>query len=255
MSLRHLATVAAIAAIGLSSRSAAQVPGQPITGGAIDPRLLQPVAPGTLQPDTRTLRESPPAFLPAGEAPKAVSVTATGARTVSLAWSPTAGSIGYWVHRADASGTFYRGSALITDTFTTVTYLLPGAAYNFKVSAVYPQEAQRSEGFSGAVPATTNPPPVPTGLAATDNGTGFHLTWDKLPEADSYRLYRDGALVTEIRPRRLDRNARDILQTSYDDRIVGGLYRYQIQAVYRAGGAEVVSALSWPGVDVVRYDP
>jgi Fibronectin type III domain len=255
MSLRHLAVVAAIAAIGLSSRSAAQVPGQPSTGGAIDPQLLQPVRPGMVQPDPRTLRQSPPAFLPAGEAPKAVSVTATGARTVSLAWSPTAGSIGYWVHRADASGTFYRGSTLITNTFTTVTYLLPGTSYSFKVSAVYPQEAQLSEGFSEAVPATTNTAPVPTGLAATDNGTGFHLTWDKLPEADSYRLYRDGALVTEIKPWRLDRNSRDVLPTSYDDRIVGGLYRYQIQAVYRAGGAEVVSALSWPGVDVVRYDP
>jgi len=254
MSLRHLAAVAAAAAIGLSSRSAAQVPGQPSTG-AIDPRLLQPVRPGTVQPDPRTLRQSPPAFVRAGEAPRAVAVTATGPRTVGLGWSPTAGSIGYWVHRADASGTFYRGSSLVTDTFTTVTYLLPGTAYSFKVSAVYPQEAQLGEGFSGAVPATTNPPPVPTGLAATDNGTGFHLTWDKLPEADSYRLYRDGALVTEIKSMRLDRNARDILQTSYDDRIVGGLYRYQIQAVYRAGGTEVVSPLSWPGVDVVRYDP
>lgn len=255
MSLRHLATVAAIAAIGLSSRSAAQLPGQPSTGSVIDPRLLQPVRPGTVQPDPRTLRESPPAFLPVGEAPKAVSVTATGARTVSLAWSPTAGSIGYWVHRADASGTFYRGSALVADTFTTVTYLLPATSYNFKVSAVYPQEAQRGEGFSGAVPATTNPPPVPTGLAATDNGTGFHLTWNKLPEADWYRLYRDGAVLTDIKPSRLDRYSRDVLRTWYDDRIVGGLYEYQIQAVYLAGGAQVVSAVSWPTVRVVRYDP
>jgi hypothetical protein len=254
MSLRHLAAVAAIAAIGLSSRSAAQVPGQPSTG-AIDPRLLGPVRPGTVQQDPRILRQSPPTFLRAGEAPKAVSVTATGPRTVGLAWSPTAGSIGYWVHRADASGTFYRGSALVTDTFTTVTYLLPGTSYSFKVSAVYPQEAQLSEGFSGAVPATTNTAPVPTGLAATDNGTGFHLTWDKLPEADWYRLYRDGAVVTDIKPMRLDRNARDVLRTWYDDQIVGGLYRYQIQAVYLAGGVQVLSALSWPGVDVVRYDP
>jgi hypothetical protein len=69
--------------------------------------------------------------------------------------------------------------------------------------------------------ATTNLAPVPTGLAATDNGTGFHLTWDKLPEADWYRLYRDSVLVTDIKPMPLDRNSRDVLRTWYDDRIVG----------------------------------
>jgi hypothetical protein len=177
MSLRSRAVAAAIVVMGLSSPSAAQqvdsssVGGigganQPVSGtdpgtiaqpvdSVLDPRLVQPLRPGTVQQDVQPRRQLGPILQLVGEAPKWLHVTATAARSVSLSWSPTAGSSGYWIHRADTTGKFYRGSALVTDTITTVTYLLPGTSYSFKVSAVYPPETQRSEGFSEAVSATT----------------------------------------------------------------------------------------------------
>ena len=245
-----------VAALGLSSPSAAQTPGQPVTGKAIDPRLIQPVRPGMVQPVYREPRRLGPTLLPAGAAPQWLHVTATTARTVSLAWSPTAGPVGYWVHRADTpGGTFYRGSALVTDTMTTITYLLPGTGYSFKVSAVYPQESQKGEGFSEAVSGTTGAAPTPTGLTAMDkgNGGGVSMTWNKVPEADWYRLYRDGSYLTDIKPFQVDRNSPATLPTSYDDPVRPGLYQYQIQSVFLAGSTQAVSAQSWPPVAVATY--
>ena len=123
--------------------------------GALDPRLIQPTRPGTVLQDVQPSRQSKPILQLVGEPPRWLRVTGTTARTVTLAWSPTSGSSGYWVHLADSSGKYYRGAALITDTMTTVGSLIPAMTYSFKVSAVYPPGTRRSEGFSEAVSATT----------------------------------------------------------------------------------------------------
>lgn len=140
-----------MAALGFAAPLAAQAPGQPV----IDPRLIQPVRPGTVQPELTSPRQFAPVLQLAGAPPQFLRVTGTGARTVSLSWSPPGGASGYWIHQADTTGKFYRGSVLVTDTTTTVAYLLPATAYTFKVSAVYPPETQRAEAFSDAVSATT----------------------------------------------------------------------------------------------------
>ena len=127
---------------------------QPIEG-VLDPRRTQPLRPRMVPQELQPSREFGPALQLVGEAPKWLRVTATTTRSVGLAWSPTSGSSGYWVHLADTSGKYHRGSALVTDTMTTVTSLVPATTYSFKVSAVYPPETQRSEGFSEAVSATT----------------------------------------------------------------------------------------------------
>jgi hypothetical protein len=225
--------------LGLASRSSAQAPGD----GSIDPRLAQPVRPGTVQPVLRTARQFEPKLQLPGEAPRFLRVTGTTARTVSLVWSPTSGSSGYWVHSADTTGKFYRGSALVTDTMTTVTYLLPGTFYSFKVSATYPAETQRSEAFSDLVSGRTAAAPAPRGLAAkpAEKG-GVSLTWERLPGADWYRLYRDGAFLADIKPAPSE-NSRMLLRNWYDDPVLPGRYQYQIQAVYLATGAQAVSAV------------
>lgn len=142
---------AAALALAIASTAAAQTPGD----NSIDPRLTQPVRPGTVQRDLPPIRQPTLSVQVAGEAPRWLRVTATTSRSVSLAWTPTTGSAGYWVHQADTTGKYYRGGALVTDTMTTVSALQPGTRYSFKVSAVYPPEAQRGEGFSEAVSATT----------------------------------------------------------------------------------------------------
>lgn len=227
-------------------------PGAPPAMVPTDPRMdPQPaVRPGTIQ---RTPVASPTrdlVYLPLGEAPANLQVTATGPRSVTLSWSAPAGASGYWIHQAvQGQTTYYRGGSLVTETTATVTHLLPANGYSFKVSAVYPQEAQRREGMSEAVSATTGAAPAPAGLTASVVGRGqVNLSWDGLPGADGFRLFRNGALLSDIKPTTLTQGGPDILRTTFGDSVRPGAYLYQIQAVYRAGapgaGVESVSALA-----------
>jgi hypothetical protein len=187
-------------------------------------------------------------YLAPGEAPGNVRVVATEPRSVTLAWSPTNGAYAYWVHQAHG-GTYYRGGQSTTETTFTVTRLLPATAYSFKVSATYPQEMQRREGMSEAVSATTGAAPAPTGLTASIAGRGkVSLSWDGLPGADAFKLFRNGALLSDIKPVGLTQGGPDVLRTTFSDSVHPGSYRYQIAAVYRTNtsgpGAETVSALA-----------
>lgn len=220
----------------------------PGPGGTLVPALApQPaVRPGTTLREPVALPSRELVYLAPGEAPGNVQVTVTGPRQVTLSWSATAGASGYWIHRAGpGQTTYFRGGSLVTETTTPVGALLPGTAYSFKVSAVYPQELQRREGLSGAVSATTDPAPAPGGLAASVTGKAqVTLTWDKLAGADWYRLIRNGAALTDIKPFTVTQGGPATLRTTYEDPVGGpGTYLYQIQAVYLADGAQAVSAV------------
>jgi hypothetical protein len=213
--------------------------------GTAPPAVVQP---GTVlqQPVSRATQLLK--YTPAGEAPGGVQVTATEPRTVTLSWTAPAGASGYWIHQAGPGQTmYYRGGSLVTETTAMVTGLLPATSYSFKVSAVYPQEAQLAEGLSGPVTATTAAPPAPTGLTASVVGRGqVSLSWDGLPGADGFRLFRNGELLSDIKPITLTLGGPEILRTTFADSVHPGAYRYQLQAVYRSGApgpaAEAVSA-------------
>lgn len=223
---------------------------------AFPPVVLEPTAeppaavrPGTVQRNPGPLPTRELVYLAPGEVPANVRVASTGPRSVTLQWSATPGASAYWVHQSQAGGPFYRGGSSTTETAFTVTGLLPGAAYSFKVSATYPREMQRSEGMSDAVSATTGAAPAPTGLTASVVGRGqVSLSWDGLPGADGFRLFRNGAVLSDIKPVTLTLGGPATLRTTFGDSVPPGKYLYQIQAVYRAGrigqGAEAVSALA-----------
>ncbi|HEX2173043.1 MAG TPA: fibronectin type III domain-containing protein [Dehalococcoidia bacterium] len=239
------------------------------TTPTLDPRLpLQP--PPVVQPGTiLTVRQEPTllrtrgiTLVQAGEAPSQVQVTATGPRSVTLAWQAPANAIGYWIHQARAGdNTYYRGSSLVTTSTATVTPLLPGTTYSFKVSAVYPQELQRGEGMSAPVNVTTAPAPAPTGLAASVVGKGqVSLSWNPLQGIDGIRLFRNGASIGAIAPVSssqgfLPGQGSATLATSFADSAPVGTHQYQIQAVYKGigldAGREAVSPLApTPAVSV-----
>jgi hypothetical protein len=222
-----------------------------------EPQLGAPavVQPGTVlrEPVARATRQLK--YIPAGEVPGAVQVTATGPRSVTLSWTAPAGASGYWIHQAGpGQTTYYRGSSLVTETTAMVTGLLPATSYGFKVSAVYPQELQRGEGMSGAVTATTAAAPLPTGLTASVVGRGkVSLRWDALPGADGFRLSRNDTTLKDIKP--VSFSGGTSLATTLSDSVMPGIHRYQIQAVYRASGvqqgADVLSAAApTPAVSV-----
>ena len=246
---------AAPPATPLREPSVARDPGVAPPLPAAEPALApQPaVQPGTVlrQPvPGRELR-----YLPAGEAPGAVRVTAAGPRSVTLGWAAPAGATGYWIHQAGPGGTtYYRGGSMVTETSATVTALRPATGYSFKVSAVYPQEMQRAEGLSPAVSAMTAAAPVPTGFSASVTGRGkVSLSWQTLPGADGFRLWRNDSTLKDIKP--VNYAGGSTLPTTLGDSVLPGTHRYQIQAVYRASGvdqgADVLSAPTEPVAVVI----
>jgi len=226
----------------------------PITGtldptpGIPNPNPNSPpvVRPGTIQREPAVLPSSKWVYLERGEAPANLRVVATGPTSVTLQWAPTAGAYVYWVHRSHAGGPYYRGNFATDTTTFTVNGLLPGTAYGFKVSAIYPPEMQRREGMSEAVSATTGTAPAPTELTATVVGRGgVSLRWNKVPGANWYRVFLNGAVLSEIRrPLNFGPTASPAQRTGFDYEVAPGTYQYQVQAVYVAGGHEITSALA-----------
>jgi len=218
----------------------------PPRAGTLDPRNTpQPaVRPGTIQRDPAGIIHGEPVLVLPGEPPSKVRVTGTGPRSITLSWSAPAGSNRYLVFQAQGSDpTYYRGSSTI-DTTLTVNFLLPNTTYSYKVGASYPQEMQRGEGLSSAVSATTTAALAPGGLTAAETSKGqITLTWNKLIDADWYRLYRNGAVLTDVKPIKLTMDGPPVLRTTYDDPAGPGTHRYQIQAVYLSSGLEATSAV------------
>lgn len=244
-----LALTAGVIEAQLPGRMPVPAPSDPAAPPAMvptDPRLdPQPaVRPGTVQRAPVAAATRDLVYLQPGEPPASFQVTATGPRSVTLAWSAPAGASGYWIHRAgQGQTTYYRGGSLVTETTTTINGLLPSTSYSFKVSAVYPQELQRREGMSPAVTAMTAPAPAPTGLTATVAQRGqVSLRWDGLTGADGFRLSRNDSTLKDIKPLRYVGGA--TLATTFGDSVMPGTHRYQIQALYVVEGAEALSALA-----------
>ena len=125
-------------------------------------------APGTPPPDT--LAPSVPAGLTA---------TAISTTTINLAWSASTDNVGVVNYNVYSGGTLLGTS---TGTTASVSGLTPGTAYTFRVAAC--DAASNCSAQSAAASATTlstdtQPPTVPTGLAATAAGASqVNLSWN-----------------------------------------------------------------------------
>ncbi|MDD5091533.1 MAG: fibronectin type III domain-containing protein, partial [Candidatus Wallbacteria bacterium] len=106
----------------------------------------------------------------------------------TLSWDAVSGVSGYKV---------YKDGALLADTTATsvpVTGLSPTTSYAMSVSGVN----QHGEGPKSLLTVTTTdippePPPVPTGLAASSvTSSSFNLKWSKVDVAKSYKVFLNG---------------------------------------------------------------
>ena len=106
---------------------------------------------------------------------------------VELAWAAVSGADAYQVRR---NGVLVSAP---TTTSLTDTGLANGTTYAYSVAAVNTLGA----GPATAVTAIPMPsiPSIPGSLAATAGDARVSLSWADVPEADGYRVYRDGALV------------------------------------------------------------
>jgi fibronectin type 3 domain-containing protein len=185
-----------------------------------------------LDADPDTTPPSRPQGLSASERPQGIALSWSANSEPDLA--------GYRLYRSTSSAT---GFTLIA-SLTTVSYLdttaAPAVTYYYRL---YSFDAADNESTSyasaSAIRVDNAPPGAPTGLTATDTGSGVQLTWTANPETDlaGYRLQRAtsaGGSYTLLGP--FTHTA-----TSYLDAAVaaGNTYFYRLYAVDTAGNVSV----------------
>jgi hypothetical protein len=131
-------------------------------------------------------------------APTGVSATASGPTSVKVGWSPVSGIANYRVERrTGTSGSWSTVSSSATGSGYTVSGLLPGTAYYFRVSAYGDGKAYAAKwgGTSIAKSAKTHLPKPPTGLGVSvhsidDDRLVVAFTRSESPHYYEFELHR-----------------------------------------------------------------
>ncbi|MBN1827151.1 MAG: T9SS type A sorting domain-containing protein [Candidatus Eisenbacteria bacterium] len=153
-------------------------------------------------------------------APATIVATDTLCGAVRLDWSASANADSYRVWRDGAPVTILDGAALSwVDSIAAGTYIYgvsAGNACGWSDSAV-------ASGTSAGIPA------APSAVAASDTSCSFiYVTWSASADADSYRVWRDGAPAATL----------DGAATAYEDTVASGAYLYGVSAGNRCGWSD-----------------
>jgi fibronectin type 3 domain-containing protein len=125
---------------------------------------------------------------PVSGVPTGLSAQA-GDTTVTLRWSAVSGATSYKVYRV-GTATAIATTALLTYTDTALTN---NTAYTYYVTAINGTESAASTQVTATPFVLT--PSVPAGVLATAGDKQVVLSWTASTNAQSYKLYRDGALI------------------------------------------------------------
>ncbi len=178
----------------------------------------------------------------------AVATVAAGDPQASLSWDAVPGAAEYQVYRADtANGTLTRiaDSTTITDTAYTDTGLTDGTVYRYTVRAVN-SDGDSADSSEAGITAPT-PLAAPANLSASTalvtGDSQVSLSWDAVPGAAEYRVYRADTASGEF-TRIADSTT--ISETTYTDTGLteGTAYRYTVRAVDSIGEGPDSSAAS-----------
>lgn len=174
---------------------------------------------------------SPPA------APTGLMASSGDSGHVPLIWTASSGAASYNV---------YQGGVLIATNVATTSYnatgLVNGTPYTFYVTAVNAGGESSPSNTATGTPANPPPPDAPTGLVATPGNNHVSLTWDAVPEANTYSVYNNGTLVVAF-----------LTSTVYLDASVsnGDTFDYTVTA--SNGGGESAQSNDVPGT--VQFAP
>ena len=119
--------------------------------------------------------------------PMGVNAAAVSSSGIAITWPAVTGAASYKVYRSTVdTGAFPLAGSVATDTFSD-TGLAAGAIYYYKISAINSSgESEQSASFN----AMTFPA-VPSGVSASAvSSSGIVITWQPLPSAASYNVYR-----------------------------------------------------------------
>ena len=187
-------------------------------------------------------------------APSGVTAIVESTDSVMLSWNPVAEATEYEIYYSKYNDCFNANRFTVTQkTSVYVSGLEAGTVFYFWVKAV---SGSRVSDFSIVCSAQTGeekpaPLPVPeiTNIELTTNEDGLRITWQSVPQAVFYKIYRSASKYSsrvEI--------ASNITHTTYDDisvdlKAVGSGYYYSVSVVSSEG---IESSLSEPRGITVR---
>ena len=217
---------------------------------------------GSSAPSVRSGRATPSSSLPTSvpASPVWLVVNNVGDGTVALTWSAGADAAycnlyRTTLHSDGLGGTYPLRTILLQDALTgrsgsyscTDTTPTNGTTYSYDVKAV---SAAGTSGASDAVTATPLPPTpafAPPGLAATrTSGTSVDLSWQSVPNATGYTIYRATAPGGPFAFPANFVNVTPLLGYTDGGRTAGAAYYYQVTAVNAAGVSSPASVTAAP---------
>jgi len=183
------------------------------------------------------------------DVPSGLTVTATTAGTVSLAWAKVSGATTYRVTRStSAGGTYTQVATNIASTSVVLGSVLSQTTYYFRVIAVVGGNPSSPSDY---VAATTLTPPSAPAVAAGNNSV--FLQWSSVVGALAYAVERssDGINYATV-----DTGLASVTYTD-NTAINGNLYFYRIRVNYTLGGdfASGASSPVIPGVTPMTPAP
>ena len=158
-------------------------------------------------------------------APTQLAAEATDTGVITLSWEPVDGAETYHVYRyLDAETLELCGES---DTFScSVPDLTTGSLYWFRVTSVSADGYESDYSQDIVTCRCESVPAKPIGVQAESTATGeITVTWNDVPQADHYRVYRYTGLLTK-------KEIGDTDNTSFTERglAVGHIYYYTVVA-------------------------
>lgn len=163
---------------------------------------------------------------------------------IRWAKSPEMDLAGYRVYRRLAGATTWTRIAAPTTTSFTDSPPATGAGYQYVVRAV--DKAGNESGGSplrSVITTDKTPPPVPTGLTATDGPSGIAVAWQPVTGAARYYVYRASQIVDDDSAPVYSKVATVTAASWNDTTARERLYhQYRVSAVDAAGNVSARSA-------------
>jgi fibronectin type 3 domain-containing protein len=168
--------------------------------------------------------------------PFGMSAAAVSSSSIVITWQPFPGAASYNVYRSSVdTGAYSLAGSAATDTFSDTG--LAAGAYYYRISAVI---SSGESGQSASFNAMTFPA-VPSGVSASAvSSSGIVITWQPLPSAASYNVYRSS----------VDTGAYSLAGSAATDTFsdtglaAGATYYYKISGVNSSGESEQSASVS-----------
>lgn len=170
---------------------------------------------------------------PAGlTAPGNLKVVGKDYKTVRVSWNKVNNVSGYYVYVSNKLNGNYKKCATIeknTQTGVTLSNLVPGRSYYFKVQSY---KGSKKSSFSGRKYGKTKESYANI-KSLTTSGTSATLKWNKVPGANSYHILRAKGNGSFVDIKTISANSSSYKNTGLAS---GTRYRYSIRVCYKIAG-------------------